>query len=176
MEPPKREDVAFQQLADDLAQARHFTADSYRVDFLEKLADGDLFNLIENAGREEGIGGRSPVNIAEVIRDGRKEKPMLIEGWIVAGDLHWLSSEPGLAKTWIALWLALQEMEKGGRVIWVDEELGADEIGFRLLLLGADPELIERRFIYFEFPGWGAVDQDPESGGDWSERPVLRWS
>jgi hypothetical protein len=85
---------------------------------------------------------------------------MLVPDWLAVGELHWMHAEPGGAKTWIALWLARRVLVEGGTVVWTDEEIDVDEMAKRLLLLGADPDAIERRFVYFPYPGWEATPED----------------
>jgi hypothetical protein len=108
---------------------------------------------------------RYPVNVARLMRDGVPPVEMVLDNWLVSGDLHWLYADAEAGKTWLALVLAHEVMKAGGTVAWFDEELGAVEITRRLLALGADPDLVERRFAYFEYPGWGMKkprEQDPE--------------
>jgi hypothetical protein len=85
---------------------------------------------------------------------------MLLEGWLVRRQLHWVYSDAEAGKTWLALWWAKQVMEQGGVVLWVDEELGAKDIGERLRALGADPEVVTKLFVYEAFPSYTFCEDD----------------
>ncbi|MGH2926224.1 MAG: AAA family ATPase [Solirubrobacterales bacterium] len=146
-----------ERLLTDLGDAIRWQADTHEAEFFHKVHGGDLFNLLDNF---PGIGPRRPVNVADTMRRGVRERKMLLDEWLVAGELHWIQAEPGLGKTWVALVLALRVMLAGGRVVWVDEEIGVDSISERLLALGADPDLVETNFLYFPYPGWGAAQAE----------------
>jgi hypothetical protein len=45
-------------------------------------------------------------------------------------------------------------MARGGTVVYFDEELGRDAIAQRLIDLGADPDVVEKQFVYCPFPSW----------------------
>jgi hypothetical protein len=102
---------------------------------------------------EPDVGGRSIADVAEAMRNPRPPA-MLLDGWLVAGALHWMFAEPGGAKTWTALQLARQVAEAGDVVLWVDEELGEHALAERLLALGVSPETVERNFVFFCDPAW----------------------
>ena len=55
--------------------------------------------------------------------------------------------------------------DDSGIVLWMDEELGQDEIAKRLLALGATPEEVEAKFLYYPFPGWQWTDSTSSPGG-----------
>jgi len=93
-------------------------------------------------------------DVAQIMRDGFKPAPMLLEGWLAAGELHWLSAEPEKGKTWLALWWAIQVINAGDSVIWCDEETGPDVTAQRLTMLGANPDAVEQRFAYLPYPSW----------------------
>jgi hypothetical protein len=97
------------------------------------------------------------------MREGIPPVQMLIDEWLVPGELHLLVAEAEAFKTWVALWLALRVMNNAGNVAWFDEELGQAEIAKRLICLGASPDLIEQRFVYFPFPAWERSEEDAES-------------
>lgn len=64
----------------------------------------------------------------------------------------------GTGKTFIAVLLIKQEIEKGNHVLMIDFEAGPHLIVDRLLTLGADPALIAKHFYYVQ-------PQDPFSAG-----------
>lgn len=81
--------------------------------------------------------------------------------WLYAGRLTAIQSEPGIGKTWIALWLALHAITTGSDVVYLDEEGGPELIAERLIALGATPDQITRHLIYVPFPArsWDLADQ-----------------
>ena len=80
--------------------------------------------------------------------------------YLYRGGLTVLQSEPGVGKTWVALWAAIQVMRNGGAVLYFDEEGGEDLARERLYALGADNALIDGRLHYFPFEArkWNADD------------------
>lgn len=89
-------------------------------------------------------------------------KPVMVHRWLYAGGLHTIQSEPGVGKSWVALWLAIALMETGYAIVFLDEEGGEELVAERLAALGADPELVDRLFHYFPFPQrrWDDTDTD----------------
>ena len=86
--------------------------------------------------------------------------PPMVHEWLYAGGLHTIQSEPGVGKSWLALWLGVQLMESGWSVVYLDEEGGDDLVAERLGALGVDPALVDSLFHYFPFPQrtWGPDD------------------
>jgi hypothetical protein len=128
--------------------------------FMETVAAGrigDLY-LLQQLPPLRGLS-----DVARVMREGRKPKPMLLDHWIAAAELHWMHAEPGEGKTWFGLWIAKQVMDAGDVVVWCDEEMGIDTAAERLLALGADPDVVESRFAYFAYPGWLSAQGDLEA-------------
>jgi hypothetical protein len=150
--------AALGNFAEDLYVEMRSISDTAREEFYSRLAGGDLYELLSGAGG--GIGPRHPHNVAAIMREGPRPKPMLVDDWLVATELHWIAAEPSAGKTWFGLWLAYRVIAKGGTVVWTDEELGDDTVAERLLALGANPDLIEERFVYLPFPGWDADAAD----------------
>jgi hypothetical protein len=89
-------------------------------------------------------------DLADHMRGGVAEPEMLVEGWLQRGVLHWLQGQPEHGKSWIPLWLAKQVIEgdRRARVLWMDAEMGSARVADRLVALGADPDLVERRFVH----------------------------
>lgn len=130
-------------------------------DWLRRIADGRLFLAKVDW----------PENIAEYMRGDVSPPELLVNDWIVKGVLHWLYSDAEAGKTWVALHIALQVMRAGGVVLWVDEELGGQELGGRrLTALGATPEEVEYNFLYYPFPGWNFEDEQKEA---WEQLVTL---
>lgn len=70
-----------------------------------------------------------------------------------AGKMHVLQAEPSSGKSWIALFAALEVLNMGGSVIFLDYEDQAVSITGRLLALGGDPASITERFQYIRPSG-----------------------
>lgn len=99
------------------------------------------------------------VRLGEGMRQGVPE-PKLWHTWLYAGGLHTLQSEPGVAKTWLALWMAWQLINEDYSVVYIDEEGGQELVTERLVLLGSSPDKVDKLFHYFPFPErtWTAQD------------------
>jgi hypothetical protein len=65
-----------------------------------------------------------------------------------AGGVHTVSGESESGKTWLCLLAALQELDAGHDVTFVDFEDRADRVIARLLALGARPQQIRDHFNY----------------------------
>lgn len=89
--------------------------------------------------------------LGSLMRNGVTE-PTRWHDWLYAGGLHTIQSGPGVGKTWIAIWMAVTLINQGYAVIYIDEEGGSELVTERLLLLGADPDLIDKLLFYFPFP------------------------
>ncbi len=108
-------------------------------------------------------GMRYPVNVAALMRQGVPPPPMLLDRWLVTGELHWVYAEAECAKTWLALVWARELMALGNRVVWFDEELGERTLVERLLALGVDADCAETLFAYFPFPSWQMTAADVQA-------------
>lgn len=85
----------------------------------------------------------------------------LLPPWIYGGGcLTILQSEPGVGKSWLALWVSVAVMLEGFDVVYIDEEGGLELVHERLRLLGADPALVREHFWYYAFETrtWGEED------------------
>lgn len=103
------------------------------------------------------------LDLAELVVAGPTE-PDWVPGaqqWLYANCLTSIQSEPGVGKTWVALWLALNCIQAGADVIYLDEEGGPELVAERLIALGADPEAVRSQLHYVPFPGraWDLADQ-----------------
>lgn len=81
--------------------------------------------------------------------------------WLYGGGcLTVLQSEPGVGKSWLALWIATYVMEQGGDVVYIDEEGGLELVHERLNALGVPADLVSQHFWYyaFEMRTWGEQD------------------
>lgn len=93
---------------------------------------------------------------------GGVPEPAMVHPWLYVGGLHTIQSEPGVGKSFLALWLCLDLINDGWSVLYLDEEGGDELVTERLGLLGADPETVDRLFHYFPFPQrkWEQADLD----------------
>jgi len=146
------------------AEAAAFARAEERADTLNVIADGRLHGPYDDLQA-----ARYPINLGPIMKHGVPPVQMLIPEWLVAGELHWIYAEADSAKTWLAMRWAMQVIEsldipeERRYVCWFDEELGEGPIVERLLALGADPDLVEQRFVYFAFPSWGRTDEEIET-------------
>lgn len=77
--------------------------------------------------------------------------PTPFMGLIYSGRVHTLSGPPEAGKTILGLWLALKAMQRGNRVLMLDEETGLRQTADILNSMGADPEMIRERLYYSAF-------------------------
>jgi hypothetical protein len=75
--------------------------------------------------------------------------PPDLAGLFYLGKYHLLSGESEAMKTWLALAAAVDELNAGHGVYWVDgDDVGLDDVLERLRLLGATKDQIGRLFAY----------------------------
>ena len=86
------------------------------------------------------------------MRNGIDPPEHLIPDLLYKQGIHSIYSPGGTGKTIIALWCAVQVMEKGLHVIYCDEENGSSTIAELFQCYGADPELVDTHLHYAEFP------------------------
>lgn len=112
--------------------------------------------IVEYPAAQESSFARSwrPVDLASVL-DGTHERPTPSVGrrsddvgLFYPGKCHTVVSESEGGKTWLALSAALDELNAGSHVVYIDFE--DDEAGLvgRLLILGAHRDRIRERFHY----------------------------
>ena len=79
---------------------------------------------------------------------------------LYAGKMHMLQAEPSSGKSWLALAAAMEVLDAGGSVVYLDYEDAAKGILGRLLALGADPDAVRERFRYAQIVGgFGAPER-----------------
>ncbi len=89
-------------------------------------------------------------------------KPKILENLLYSGKLHSLAGPPEAGKTVLSLHLAIAVMRMGLNVLFWDEEGGGLQTASILQSLGAEPELVDKRFFYFPFPGSQWTPKDCE--------------
>jgi AAA domain len=99
------------------------------------------------------------VDLGKVLADGIPLPTFLADGYLYAGQLHFIAGPPDSGKSTIALWCALLELRAGRPVLLLDEESGRESVAEKLRDLGAQPEELAR-LHYAEFPSrtWDAND------------------
>lgn len=105
------------------------------------------------------LGGITRFDLAGLMRKGIKV-PTVLDGLLYPGKMHSLAGPPEAGKSVLSLWLAWQVMQRGGPVLIVDEEAGAQSTASILLGFGADPELISEKCHYVPFPGMRWSEHD----------------
>ena len=99
------------------------------------------------------------VDLSAVMEAGVAPPVLLCGDLIYAGGLHCIAGAPDCGKTTLALWWALSLMQGGERVLFLDEEGGAEIVSEKMASLGANP-LDMRNMMYIPFPGRSWTDDD----------------
>ena len=94
-----------------------------------------------------GLLGR--VRLVPLLRGGIEPTPQQVEDVIYAGLMHSMAGPPGSGKTLLALWIAVQVMRGGGRVLYLDAENGPRLVAERLRDLDADEDALDELFHYY---------------------------
>jgi hypothetical protein len=102
------------------------------------------------AVNEGGIGERSLVGRA--IAEGVEPPEMLVDGLIYRGGIHSWIAEGETGKSMLALWVSILVMGRGENVLYLDQEGAIGMVAERLEAMGADPEMLDRRFHYYQSP------------------------
>jgi hypothetical protein len=78
------------------------------------------------------------------------------------GKVHIFHGESESGKTWVALFVAAQQLNAGSNVLYLDFEDDAASIGMRLVALGVPAEVVcdPMRFTYLAPEYWLAVDTE----------------
>jgi AAA domain len=117
----------------------------------------------------------SLVRLGDVMEGGDTEPEMLAVGLLVRAMHHVIYGTKESGKTWLLLVTAAQLVARGETVVWVDEEMGRRDLANRLKTLAADPDVVNERFVYLEYP---ALDGSSGSRALWAmlleaKRPAL---
>ena len=92
-------------------------------------------------------------NLGDALLTEVKPPEMLINGLVYAEGIHSIYSPGGTGKTILAMWIALQALERCETVVYIDEENGSHHVTELLKHMGADPELVGEYFKYAPAPG-----------------------
>lgn len=98
------------------------------------------------------------VNLSGLLKNGISP-PVLLGQFLYQGGLHSIAGAPDSGKTTLALFWALQRMQQGQKVVFLDEEGGQEIVAEKFAALGATPSDMES-MIYIPFPGrnWDETD------------------
>jgi AAA domain len=132
------------------------TVDAYRIASQKAQRRRDLLGLVD---------------LADVMEGGDTEPEMLVDDLLVRGMHHIVYGKKQSGKTWVLLWAAAVLIRRGETVIWIDEEMGRQEMARRLKWIGVPSDDVEKHFVYCEFP---ALDRSSESLFLWTELLELR--
>ncbi len=91
-------------------------------------------------------------NLGDALLTEVKPPAMLIDDLIYAEGIHSVYSPGGTGKTILAMWIALQALERCETVVYIDEENGSHRVTELLKHLGADAELVREHFKYAAAP------------------------
>jgi hypothetical protein len=81
------------------------------------------------------------------------EPPEELEpGVLLKGRVHQIFAGPGAGKTWLALWVAAQSIERGERVLFLDMENGRRIVAERLGALGVNTTNMDELLWYIPSP------------------------
>jgi hypothetical protein len=92
-------------------------------------------------------------NLGDALLTEVKPPEMLVRDLIYAEGIHSVYSPGGTGKTILAMWVALQALERCETVVYIDEENGSHHVTELLKHLGADNELVREYFKYAPAPG-----------------------
>jgi hypothetical protein len=115
--------------------------------------------LLGTVASQNGSRAYSSLDVADVtaLLDGdlEVEEPDFLRrndgrALFYAGKMHVLQAEPSSGKSWLALVAALEVLNLGGAVLYLDYEDTSTGILGRLLALGAEPAAVKERFAYVQ--------------------------
>lgn len=92
---------------------------------------------------------RERVPLGQILREGIEPTPQLLPGLLYEGRLHSIAGAAGDGKTLVALWMALQVIDRGLPVLYFDAENGPVVMAQRLGEMGADPDSLDHLLHYF---------------------------
>lgn len=116
----------------------------------------DRITLYDNAQEVEpapALPEFNTLDIVDTIEGGIMGQAQWIEGLLYKTAVTSLYAPGGSGKTIMALWIAKRVMEEGGRVLYVDEEMGPMRMAERLQHLGTDTDMLREYFTYCDAPG-----------------------
>lgn len=131
-----------------------------------------------------GKPGNAPyVDIASLLDGGLSEPPaphVLARSdgisLFYAGQVNWVFGDPEGGKTWICAAAAVEQLNHGHRVVWVDlDHNGPDAIVSRLMQMGASPDALRDldRFRFIEPDDRATLRQVVEDAVTWKPAVIV---
>jgi hypothetical protein len=108
--------------------------------------------------RPRGLQDRK--SVGEAIANGVPRPEMIIDGILYKGRIQVIAGQAGHGKSLLALSLSKEVMESGGNVLYLDEEGSLIQVAERLEGMGADPDVLNERFYYFQSAGIDHKNED----------------
>jgi hypothetical protein len=92
----------------------------------------------------------APTDLAEAFRHPTDPpQPFGLLGALYRGKVHWLQGEPESGKSVLAYAEAAHLIARGETVVVFDEEAGEADVADKLRALGAQPQAVQQRLLYF---------------------------
>jgi hypothetical protein len=113
--------------------------------------------------------------LGRIMKQGIDPPEELVPDILLAGKVHSIYSGASTGKTFLMLWIILQVIERGLRVLVFDKENGPRIMAERLELLGADPAKVDELVSYHFYPELPTTEEgllDFETHLD-KEQPAL---
>lgn len=116
-----------------------------------------LWEEEETNGAQNGHGRENPLlagryDLGDAIEQGIEPPEELEPSLLLAGKVHSIYAGAGKGKSWLALWLVKQALDRGESVLLLDSENGPRIMAERLQQLGTDPQKTRELLHYLPFP------------------------
>ena len=97
--------------------------------------------------------------LANGIEKGIPELEVLEPDILLKGKAHQFYAEAASGKSWLALWLAKQAIERGEKVMYFDMEMGHRTVSERLQAMGVDTFRMDELLHYYAYPSLGIQEE-----------------
>lgn len=100
-----------------------------------------------------------PESLVELARHGIQPPEFVVRELFYKAAVHSVTGPPESGKTTLVVWVVLGLLQRGERVVYVDEESGREQLVEKLLAMGAEPEELEGlAYLEFESRRWDRSD------------------
>src|SRR5260370_406398 len=127
-------------------------------DVSDHLDAGYTLDQLERLGKP-GVRQYRVVSLAQTMKMGIPAPVLLCDGLLYEGGLHSIAGAADCGKTTLALFWAVQLLQQGRRVIFLDEEGGEEIVTEKLQALGASCDDLEG-ITYCPFPARSWTNED----------------